>query len=104
MVFRRALEVGVGREAVLRLGDADRKPAVAGLLVVAELIADLLVRDDVLGAVDRAGDGPHLVPERHVVGVERAELRGAALRETDDLAGEGFRSLSAVRSAEHTSE
>src|SRR5919106_636262 len=45
----RALEVGVGREAVLGLGDADREVAKSLLLALGELLAHALVGDDVIG-------------------------------------------------------
>src|SRR3546814_17349340 len=50
MDFRRDLEVGVGREAVLSFGDADRKTAVSGLLVDVEMIEDPHVRGGGPGA------------------------------------------------------
>ena len=77
---RRALGVGIGREAVLRLGDADRELAEAFLLELGEAVAHALVGGDVVGAVDLLRDGACLVPQRHVVGIERLELRLASSR------------------------
>src|SRR6266436_6323571 len=51
VVARRALGVGVGREAELRLGDAYRQMAEAVRLELGEAVAHRLVGGDVLGAI-----------------------------------------------------
>ena len=38
-----------------------------------------------VGAVDPLRDGFHLLEQRHLVGIEHLELRGAALRQRHDL-------------------
>src|SRR5262249_17976699 len=68
-----ALEVGVGREAVLGLGDADRKVAVALLVQLPEPSAYRLIGDDVGRTIDLGRDCPHLFPERQLVRVEEGE-------------------------------
>ena len=65
------------------------KPCVLQLL---ELGAHPLVGDHVLGAVDLGRDRAHLVPERHLVGIEVAEAaaveRGRAVEQAHDVRGE----------------
>ena len=59
---RRAAQLRVGRERVLRLGHADRVVAVAGFLQLLDLVAHLVVGRDVGGAVDLGGDGCRSCP------------------------------------------
>src|SRR3546814_9661472 len=54
--FRRAAQVRVGREAVLRLGPADREVAVAVRFPLLELVAHLLVGNRAGGTVDLLAD------------------------------------------------
>src|SRR6266849_8657382 len=82
VIAGRALGVGIGREAELGLGDADRYLAKAHRLELRELVAHGLGHVDVLGAVDLAGDGADFLQQRHVVGIEQLHLALAAL---DDL-------------------
>ena len=77
---RRAAPVRVGGEAVLGLGHADRQVAVALLLPLLELVADRLVGEHLVGAVDALGDGLDLLEERHLGRVERRELRASRSR------------------------
>src|SRR5439155_232716 len=82
---RRAAQVGVGREGVLGLGHADRQVAVAGLFPGMQLVADRLVGDRLVAAIDALDDGVDLLEQRHLVGIERGELRGAGFGDLDDL-------------------
>jgi hypothetical protein len=66
----RALGVGVGAEAVLGLGDADREVAVAGGFEGLGALDDGGLRRDAGGAVDARGDGLDLLQERQVERVE----------------------------------
>ena len=74
MVTLCAAQFGVGGKAILRLGHADRHRAVPRSLKGAKLVTHLLIANDILGAVDLLGNRAHLVPERHVVGIERLEV------------------------------
>ena len=72
--MRPPFEPGIGRERVLGLGDADGQVAVAFVLQPPELAPQQLVAHDVVGAVDRLGDGADLVPQPHVVGIEQLKV------------------------------
>src|SRR5438128_6983674 len=61
---RRAAQVGVGREGVLGLGHADRQVAVAGLFPGMQLVADRLVGDRLVAAIDALDDGVDLLEQR----------------------------------------
>ena len=97
MAERHALGVGIGGEAVLSLGDADRKLAETFLLELGEAVAHALVRGDVLGAVDLPRDGARLVPQRHVVGIERLEIARLRLDGLHHGLGELGRARAALR-------
>src|SRR6266849_5202904 len=97
MVIGRALGVGVGGKAVLRLGDAYREMAKPGLLQLGEPVFDRLVGGDVAGAIDLLGDRLDLVAQRHLVGIEKAELGAAAFGELDDGVGQLGGALAALR-------
>ena len=75
MTRRRAAQVRIGRERILRLGHADRQLAVALRFPLPELLAHRLFGDHLACMVDRLGDGLDLVEQRHLVGIERRELR-----------------------------
>src|SRR3546814_19315184 len=98
MLFRSRLaeQVGVGREAVLRLGHADREVAVALALPLLELVAHLLVGDRAGSAVDLLADGVDLVEQRQLLVVERLEVGGAAVGQSDHLLGQLFGALGAL--------
>src|SRR5215831_6212077 len=87
VIGRRALGVGIGREAVLGLRDADGELGVTHRLERRELVLDRLVRRYVLGAVDLARDGADLLEEWHLVGIE--ELQFAPPRLADLHHGSG---------------
>ena len=70
MPGRRAQQVRIGREAVLRFRHANRVRAVV-TLQLRELVPHLLVRDDFVGAVDLANDT--LVLENREVSIDGAE-------------------------------
>ena len=74
MVFGGAFEIGIGTEAVLRFCDADWELSVALILQLAEAVADLLITDDVIGAIHFSSNGLRFFPKRHVVRVNRMEL------------------------------
>ena len=88
MAGRRATQVGVGRERILRLCHANRKVAVAGIFPLLELVAHALVGDRLRAAIDALHDRVDLVEQPHLVRIERRELRGAAFGEFDHLVGE----------------
>jgi hypothetical protein len=70
---------------ILRLGHADRQVAVARGFPGLQLVADALVGDHLIGAVDALGDGLDLLEQRHVVGIERREVAAADLGQLDHL-------------------
>src|SRR6056297_3101134 len=88
MPGRRAAQRRIGREAVLRLGHADRQVAIALIFPEPQLVADLLVGQNLVGAVDALGDALDLLEEAELVLVERGELRGAAVGHLGDLRGQ----------------
>ncbi len=61
----------------MRLGHADRQMAKALTFPQAQLIADFLVGQNFIGAVDALGDGFDLFHQAHVIRIECLEL-GAA--------------------------
>src|SRR5437762_169523 len=75
VMFRSALPIRIGRKAVLRLRNADRKMAVALFLEFPEAIANLLIADDVVRAVDLTRDGLRFSPQRRIVCIQWLELR-----------------------------
>ena len=85
MAGRRAAQVGIGRERVLRLGHAHRQMAVAGLFPGVKLVAHALVGDRLRAAIDALHDGVDLVEQRHGVGIERRELRRAGFGQRHHL-------------------
>ena len=86
----------VRRERVLRFRHANRQVTVAVGFEVLQLIADGRIRADVLCAVQACRDRLDLVPQRHVVGVERFEVGLTALADLDDVPGQILGTLSAV--------
>ena len=74
MAGRRAAQVRVGAEAVLGLRHADRQIAVTRLFPLAKLVADALVGEHLVGAVDALGNGLDLFEQRHLVGIDRREV------------------------------
>ena len=94
---RRALGVRVGRERILRLGDADRQLAEAHLFPGLELVLHRLVGGGVVGAIDFLGDGADLLEQRHVVGIEQLQVRLALVDDLDHRLGDVGRALAAHR-------
>src|SRR5262249_34980996 len=84
VIVGRALGVGISRETVLSLGDADRVVAVAHLLERLELVTYGLRYVDVLRPVDFASDRADLLDQRHLVGIEEFELALAAVHALED--------------------
>ena len=97
MTARRPLGVGVGGKAELRLGDAHREVAATQILQLRELVANRFVGLDVAGAIDALGDGADLVNERHLVGIEQAELCASVFGQVNDRMGQFDRPLAALR-------
>ncbi len=97
MVIGRALGVRVGGKAVLGLGDAHREIAKPGFLQFVEAVFDGAVAGDVAGAIDLLGDRLDLVAQRHLIGIENAELGAAAFGELDDGVGKLRRAFAAAR-------
>ena len=73
MTRRCATQVGVRRETVLRLGDADREVTIV-LLQGVDLIAHLLIGDHLFRPIQGGRDRADLVPQGHLVGIERMEF------------------------------
>ena len=94
---RRALQIWIGGEAVLGLGHADRQMPITIVLQVLELLTDLLVGHDVVCAIELRGDGLDLVPEGHVVVVDRGELIDTGLDKLDHMLGQFLGSGATVR-------
>ena len=80
----RAHQLRVRGEAVLGFCHANRVVPVAGLFEVSKLLANLLIRNDVLGAIDVASNCTDLVPQRHFVFIEGTELRRLLVDHIDD--------------------
>ena len=97
MVVGCALGVGIGREAILGLGDADRQSGVAHLFEGFELVAHRLVHVDLLGTVDLRADGADLLDQRHLVGIEQLELALAAVDHLHHGAGDIHCALATLR-------
>ena len=93
----RALGIRIGAETVLGLRHADREIAKAFLLQLGEAVAHALVGADVFGAVDLARDGARLLPERHIVGIERFELARLLIDGTHHGLGQLNRAGAALR-------
>ena len=85
MSRRRAQQTRVGREAVLGFRDAHGVVPVSGLFELFELIADLVVGADLLGAVDIARNPLGLLPQRQVIRIQSAELGAARIAKCHDL-------------------
>ena len=62
--------------------------AEAARLEIGEGRADLGPRLDVRRAIDRARDVPHLLDQRHGVGIDRGEARGSGIGHGRDGVGE----------------
>ncbi len=93
----RALGVRIGRERVLRLGDADGQLAEAHLFPRLELILHRLVGGCVVGAVDFLRDGADLLEQRHVVGIEQLQVRLALVADFHNRFGDVRRAFAAHR-------
>jgi hypothetical protein len=85
MAGRRAAQVRIGREGILRLGHADRQVAVALRLPRPSADRGPSCRRSPRRRGRSLGDRLDLLEQRHLVGIERRELRLAAFGELDDL-------------------
>ena len=91
------LASGIGRERILRLGDADRQLAEAHLFPGLELILHRFVGGGVVGAVNLLGDRAHLFEQRHLVGIKELQVRFALIDDLDHGARDVGRALAAHR-------
>ena len=70
VMFWRALEVRIGREAVLRFRDTHWIFAKSGVLQLLESVSNGFVCNYLVGAIDALSDESNLVPQRFAVGVQ----------------------------------
>src|SRR6266700_920466 len=97
MNARRALDIRIGRKAILGLSDAYWQMPETLVLQRSEAVYYRFVGLDGGGTVEPLRNRAELVPERHLVRIKQAELGLPVLGKSDDGARETDRSLAAAR-------